>query len=197
MCLHVPRSGETVAAACVFTCPARERVQLEAMLRRHERIQFPQAILFATTVTAVRGRWFIRPSLCRAVLEKFEECRASLGMDCLGYVLMPDHLHALVRQTADGDQVSELMARFKRKTAFRCRPDGYPAGSLWNRRFDAVPVPGSDAAHTKLNYMHENPVKAGLAAVPEAYPWSSASDYQETGHGIVLVARELIAPLQG
>jgi len=166
------------------------------MLRRHEKIQFPHAILFVTTVTATRGRWFIRPSLCQAVLEKFEECRASLGMNCLGYVLMPDHFHALVVQTAEGDQISELMARFKRKTAFGCRPDGYPAGPLWNRRFDAVPVPGNDAVHTKLKYMHENPAKAALSATAEAYPWSSARDYLETKSGIVSVARELIAPLQ-
>jgi putative transposase len=162
------------------------------MLRRHKRIQFPGAILFVTTVTAVRGRWFVKLSLCRAVLETFETCRASLGVSCMGYVLMPDHLHILVQQNEEEDQVSEMMARFKRKTAFKCRPDWYPAGPLWNRRFDAVPVPGNRAVHTKLNYMHENPVKGGLSSVPDAYPWSSARDYCDIQNGIVSVARELV-----
>ena len=29
----------------------------------------------------------------------------------------------------------------------------------------------------KIRYIHANPVRAGLAETPEAYPWSSAANY--------------------
>ncbi|HMR82591.1 MAG TPA: hypothetical protein PKE30_05650 [Niabella sp.] len=39
---------------------------------------------------------------------------------------------------------------------------------------------------TKLNYIHENPVRAGLVKNPEDYIYSSASNYI-TGKGIMEV----------
>ena len=38
----------------------------------------------------------------------------------------------------------------------------------------------------KLNYVHNNPVKAGLVDKPERYAWSSAKDYAG-GTGLVKV----------
>ena len=40
--------------------------------------------------------------------------------------------------------------------------------------------------HEKVRYIHENPVKAGLASRPEDWAWSSVHDY--TGHVDVAAA---------
>jgi len=108
-----------------------------------------------------------------------------MGVDCLGYVLMPDHLHALLLQQEEGLAVSELMERFKKFTSRKLRPAMYTGVSLWRRRYDDVPVPGTDAAKTKLIYMHGNPVRRGLVTTPEDYPWSSAREYAGLEPGIV------------
>ena len=84
------------------------------------------------------------------------------------------------------------MRRFKRATSQSCRPDLYAADTLWRRRYDDVSVPGNQAARTKLEYIHNNPVKRGLAETPEAYPWSSARDYAGIGTSIVAVDTSLI-----
>jgi putative transposase len=149
---------------------------------------------FVTAVTSVRGNWFVTPSSCRAMLEIFEQQRADVGVVCLGYVLMPDHLHLLLMQETDGLVVSELMRRFKRKTAYPFRPPSYPERDLWRRRFDDNIAPNAQSIHTKLNYLHHNPVRKDIAETAEAYPWSSARDYLLNVQGIVTVAKEWLPP---
>lgn len=108
-----------------------------------------------------------------------------MGVDCIGYVLMPDHLHALLFQPKEGFAVAELMERFKKFTSRKLRPALYNGTSLWRRRYDDVPVPGANAVKTKINYIHENPVRRDLVDIPEDYPWSSAREYAELEQGIV------------
>jgi REP element-mobilizing transposase RayT len=144
------------------------------MLQRHERLTFASSIHFATTVTGVRGNWFVVPDQCRRMLELLEGYRARLEVRCLGYVLMPDHLHVLLCQDTDAPLIPRLVEGFKSVSARTLKPEGYPASRLWAKRYDDVPVPGSDAARTKLEYMHNNPVKRELVGKPEEYLWSSA-----------------------
>ncbi len=42
-------------------------------------------------------------------------------------------------------------------------------------------VSGRDELHQKIQYIHNNPVKRGLAATAIDYPWSSARWYEKTG----------------
>jgi putative transposase len=184
MCLHMPRSGR------------KNQFENELiMLRRHKQLSYAGSVHFITTVTTVRGRWFVSPSVCTDILSVFENVRADLGIACLGYVLMPDHFHALLVQRDEGMYIAEMMRRFKRKTSTAFHPVGYSSRSLWQRRYDDVLVPGSDAVWTKLNYIHQNPVKAKLATTAEAYPYSSARDFANIQSGIVKIASDLIPML--
>lgn len=100
---------------------------------------------------------------------------------------MPDHLHVLLCQVQEGSVISRLMAGFKRETSKQARPNDFPGSTLWNDRYDDVPVPGPKAVVTKLNYMLSNPVRRGLAAKPEDYVWSSASDFFSDSPGIIRI----------
>ena len=42
----------------------------------------------------------------------------------------------------------------------------------------------------KVEYIHNDPVKAGLVAAPEDWKFSSARDYLEIGHGPLPVATD-------
>lgn len=46
-------------------------------------------------------------------------------------------------------------------------------GHLWQRRFYITIAPNPSV---QLEYIHRNPVKAGLVDRPDAYPWSSANE---------------------
>ncbi|MBI5059233.1 transposase [candidate division KSB1 bacterium] len=174
------------------------------MLRRHRTNSVAGGVHFITAVTEERGSWFVREPICRAILLEFERCRSRLGIQCAGYVLMPDHLHALLMQTEDGDQISELVRAFKVSTArdwnlirggMSLEAGHAPLGELrWRRRFDDVAVINNAVAHTMLDYLHANPVKREFVEAPERYLWSSARDYWEIGKGIVTVATDLIGP---
>lgn len=162
------------------------------MLRRHERLTFAGSLHFITTVTERRGNWFVREEDCRAILELFEHCRAKHGLHCLGYVLMPDHLHAVLFQSTEGPIVSRMMAEFKSESSLNCRPRAYPEAHLWRRRYDDVPLPGTKAVWRRIHYAHGNPLKRGLAERIEDYPWSSARDFLGISEGIVRVSIELL-----
>jgi putative transposase len=100
---------------------------------------------------------------------------------------MPDHVHALLQQPTNGLIIPKFMQTFKRETSAYCRPKSYAATSLWQPCYDDVPVPGSEAITTKLNYMHYNPVKRGLVEAIEDYLWSSVRAYIGGSSGIVQV----------
>jgi putative transposase len=155
------------------------------MLRRHRVLDFKGGTHFITTVTATRGNWFIEDAICTEILKIFEGYRSKFGLHCLGYILMPDHLHALLHQEESGSIVSDFMEAFKGLTSKKCRPHQYADRSLWRRRYDDVPIPGPNAARTRIEYIHENPVRRGLVEHVENYPWSSARDYLELSSGIV------------
>jgi putative transposase len=157
------------------------------MLRRHTKIAFAGSLHFVTTVTMVRGDWFINDVLCENILKVFEGYRSKHGVHCLGYVLMPDHLHATLYQESEEAAVPRMIQGFKSLVSQKCRPAGYPAQALWRPRYDDVPLPGPNAVRTRLEYMHANPVRAGLVDAPDAYKWSSAGHYAGVEDKIVRI----------
>ncbi len=159
------------------------------MLRRHQTIAFANSIHFVTLVTRERGQWFVAQELCREILATFERCRARENLECFGYVLMPDHLHALLRQNDEGSYTAKLVQDFKKFTSRYLKPNSYPDGTLWRTRYDDVPIPGPKAATTRVEYMHAKPIRRELVALVEDYSWSSARDYAGLEKGIVTVTR--------
>ncbi len=159
------------------------------MLRQHTKSANASSDHFVTTVTRVRGQWFTQPKLCNSILELLEGYRKKQNLDCLGYVLMPDHLHVLLRQWEDGPHISCCLRDFKKVSSTRCRPRDFPPVTLWADGFDDVLVPGPRAITTKLNYMHLNPVRKGLILEMDEYPWSSAGFFYKELPSIVTVTR--------
>jgi putative transposase len=159
------------------------------MLQRHSRLAFEGSIHFLTTVTSVRGNWFLDAEICQRLLEFFEKYRARYHLDCYGWVLMPDHVHALVVQNCSELVIPSLMKGFKQITSRQCKPPAFPDRPLWHSRYDDVSVPGHDAARTKMEYMHNNPVEGGLVINPEDYLWSSAREYFMDWPGIITLTR--------
>ena len=112
------------------------------------------------------------------------------------YVLMPSHIHAVI-ELARGHEVSDLMRDFKKYTSTKIRQTLEAEGrrfwverlrenspwrkgqvfKLWMDRFDDVALTSSRTMLVKVNYIHMNPVKAGLVSQPEEWDFSSARNY--------------------
>ena len=60
---------------------------------------------------------------------------------------------------------------------------GHPPEHVWQKRFYDFNVWNEENRVEKLRYIHWNPVKRGLVAKPEQWPWSSfrAYAYREKG----------------
>lgn len=117
-----------------------------------------------------------------AIPRFYEDLAESLGF-CLdkysallaGYVLMPSHVHLVV--FTNGANLSGLMRDFKKYTAQKVSVDRGIKGGIWMPRYDRVAVGSREVMRTKLRYIHQNPVKAGLVAEATGWRWSSAVDY--------------------
>jgi putative transposase len=95
------------------------------------------------------------------------------GVELWAYCLMPNHVHLIaVPESADGLRraIGEVHRRYSRRVNFG---EGW-RGHLWQGRFGSFPM---DDAHTlaAARYIELNPVRARLAASPQAWPWSSAA----------------------
>ncbi len=93
------------------------------------------------------------------------------GWEVQSYCFMPNHLHLLVRTPeADlSDGMREVLGDYAR--AYNLRHDR--TGHLFEGRFYSGEVT-SDAHHVEVfRYLALNPVRAGLASVPERWRWSA------------------------
>ena len=62
--------------------------------------------------------------------------------------------------------------------------------SLWQRGFDDLVISSKKQFRIKLEYIHDNHVKAGLVTAAVDYPYSSASDRLGEGHGLVVIDKD-------
>ncbi|MEM7628551.1 MAG: class I tRNA ligase family protein, partial [Planctomycetota bacterium] len=95
-------------------------------------------------------------------------------------VVMPDHVHLLIRPLAKPDgswwTPTELLHSIKSYTAHQINESRRTSGPVWqDESFDRI-VRDEDEFREKWTYMLNNPVKAGLAGEPSAYPFTRAGD---------------------
>ncbi len=153
-------------------------------------------LYYITTVVHNRLPLFTRPSFVIPLLDSLNYYIYRESFRLLGYVIMPDHAHILVwpqaeptipafmrdfkeftakriiRQ-AEVEQKQEWLAAFARagdetqRSENKVWQDGYWDKNVFSETF----------LRQKLNYMHRNPVRAGLVEDPGLYPYSSYRNY--------------------
>jgi REP element-mobilizing transposase RayT len=109
------------------------------------------------------------------VLRKMHLYANSLKLSVIAYCLMPNHYHFLLRQ--DGEKAAGLLPQFVFNSytkAYNKRYDHH--GTLFERRYKAKRVAKADYLLHLCRYIHANPVKDGLVAEPQDWPYSN---YQE------------------
>ena len=103
--------------------------------------------------------------------DALERVRSRYQFVIAGYVVMPEHVHLLVSEPCKCT-VSGLVHGLKLSVSKRRveRP-------LWLARYYDFITNTEEKFIEKLRYIHRNPVKRGLVASPEAWPWSSFLHY--------------------
>ncbi|GLB50436.1 hypothetical protein Y10_28040 [Neptunitalea sp. Y10] len=118
------------------------------------------------------------------------------------YCIMPSHIHLIFSATEDNP--SELLRDFKGYTSrqlikvikenpqesrkewllYMMKKAGSKNPTVTNKQFwqqhnQPIEIWSPHVFTQKLNYIHQNPVEAGLVVKPEDYKYSSARNYSE------------------
>ena len=101
-------------------------------------------------------------------------CREA-GVACWAYVLMPNHIHAILVPD-DEDGLRAALAPTHRRYAGLINARRRRSGHFWQGRYGAAAMDEEHVAAC-FRYILRNPVTAGLAAAPERWRWSSAGAY--------------------
>ncbi len=113
----------------------------------------------------------------QAFLRALGDACAEVPMPVLAYCLMPNHFHLAVRPRHDGD-LSRWMHWLQNAHVRRYHQHYHSSGHIWQGRFKAFPIQEDAHLLTVLRYIERNPVRAGLAARAERWPWSSAGHWR-------------------
>jgi putative transposase len=108
------------------------------------------------------------------------------------FVIMNNHIHILWR-IMDGHKREDVQRDFLKFTAHKIlrslKDSNHPLLSklkvdakdreyqVWERNSLSIEIWNEEIFYQKLNYIHQNPVKANLCNLPEDYEFSSAKYY--------------------
>ena len=149
---------------------------------------------------------FSRKNFRDVVLECLTFCVKNKGMILYSYVIMTNHIHLII-QSEDG-KLSDLIRDFKKFTAktildkiqtepesrrdwmlerFKLATETHSRNKnyqFWQLSNHAEEIYSEKFMWSKIDYIHFNPVRAGIVSSPQDYIYSSASNYVN-GKGII------------
>ncbi len=150
--------------------------------------------LYITVVTNNRLPIFKTDQMKAVLCSAIDEARKSAGFLLFAYVIMIDHMHVLTsRPTATSDVLRVLKGLTARRVIDYLKENNYASSlsklehqerdrnyrySLWQREKNVLPIFSEGMFMEKVNYIHQNPVRAGLVERATDYRWSSARLWQ-------------------
>lgn len=148
---------------------------------------------YLTSVAQRRLPVFQTDKVKKIVANAFDEARKSGGIMIFAYVIMPDHTHLLTDNSRKMADVLRFMNGISaRRVIDYLKSKGYEDSlsklriqeredrqkySLYEHHPNAMRITGEDAFMQKVNYIHLNPVRAGLVKLPDEYLYSSARQW--------------------
>lgn len=151
---------------------------------------------------------FSKKNYRNCVIECFAYCIKNKGMILYSYVIMSNHIHMII-QSNEG-KLSDLIRDFKKFTAktilekiqsepesrrewmlerFKLATESHSRNTnfqFWQLGSHAEEIYTDKFMWSKIDYIHFNPVRAGIVLNPQDYLYSSASNYIDS-KGIIEV----------
>jgi putative transposase len=121
-----------------------------------------------------RSTVFHKPQDYKAFLALTAEASLRTPIRLLGYCLMPNHFHLVLRPHGDGD-LSRWMQWLLTAHVRRYLGHYHRSGHVWQGRFKAFPIQDDDHLLVVLRYVERNALRAALVERAEHWPWSSLS----------------------
>lgn len=154
------------------------------------RISRDTSCYYLTSVAKDRLPIFRTDTIKQIVCGAMNEARRSGNILILAYVIMPDHEHLITDSNRDiADVLRFINGISARRVINYLKQNGHTASleklrqaekkngykySVWQHHPDAFSIIGEETFRQKLNYIHQNPVRAGLVEHPDDYLYSSS-----------------------
>ena len=175
------------------------------------KIEDQYAMYFITCTVVGWVDLFTREQCRKIIVDSLRFCQNNKGLTINAYVIMSNHLHLVVRANQESKGLSAIIRDFKRHTAKKLHlwfetsisnresrgwvEMVFKYHALYNKRNKNYQVWVQDnhpiilyspkIIFQKINYIHQNPVQAGIVARPEHYLYSSASHYLGTSRSML------------
>ena len=182
------------------------------------RIQDQHGLNFVTCTIVGWIDIFSRKNYRDIVLDSLTFCRKEKGLLVFAYVIMTNHLHLILQtDTTSHYSLSEIIRDFKKFTSYsilnaiqnepESRRDwlmhmfAYYAKynpnnahfQLWKQDNHPIALYSEKVIRQKVDYIHTNPVRAGIVNNPDDYIYSSAVNYKtQNRDGIIKI--DLLEP---
>jgi len=150
---------------------------------------------------------FTRRELAEIVVGSLNYCVEKKGLEVYVWCLMPSHLHMIARAAEGTEQdLSGIMRDFKKFTSknivntiseisesckewmLRHFQTGQDCFQVWQEGMHPIELFTRKFTDQKMDYIHENPVVAGIVREPQDYLLSSAGDYYLNIKGLVKIS---------
>lgn len=139
---------------------------------KFKRFDLEGHIHFVTSKTKNNTPIFSDKKTAELFISVLFDCRKKYKFLLLGFVVMPDHFHALILPDKDYS-ISQVMQKIKGLFAYKYREQSKISGSIWQKSFYDFVLNSKEKLIEKLNYIHNNPVRKNIASSPGDYPYSS------------------------
>jgi putative transposase len=141
-------------------------------LKRLSQVWTSTEVYFITTCTAGRRRILDRRQVFEFLLDEFSHAEARHGWRIGQFLIMPDHVHFFCSPVGpERRDLSDFMAALKQWSAKRILKALDLTPPFWQAEFFDHLLRSEASYHEKLDYVRCNPVRAGLCASPDEWPW--------------------------
>jgi len=146
--------------------------------------------LYITVVTKDRLPVFQTDRSKQVLSDAINEARISAHFLLFAYVIMIDHLHLLTSRPSTTSEVLRVLKGISARRVIKYLKEKSHAKSLaklqhqererkykyslWQTEKNVLPIFSEGMFMEKVNYIHQNPVRGGLAEGVLDYRWSSA-----------------------
>ena len=165
-------AGEAAQAVTFGLADALPRAVVQAIIS--EVVPTQRRERFEAMLDAGRGAAILKDPRAAGIVQEsfphFDARRYRLHAWCV----MPNHVHVLFTPN-EGVSLSSLIHSWKSFTAKAINAALDRTGTLWREEYFDRAIRGDEHYADTLAYIENNPVKAGLAAPVEDWPWSCAS----------------------
>lgn len=160
--------------------------------------------LYPHFITSTVLHWipvFCRDDYFAVLVNSLAHCVENRGLVIHGFVLMPNHFHMLCSQSKSdlvgvirdmkrytSHQITQMLERDGRNVwlhAMQRAANNEAQAKLWDTSFHPEQVYTEEFCQQKMDYMHNNPVRAGYVEQPQDWKYSSAGFYYEDKESII------------